>query len=68
MYRKTSDDMVLSSCMYSTYSSLVGIFPRREEMAVTSEEARYTLHPSPILFGKFLVDVETIVAPSAALA
>jgi hypothetical protein len=56
------------SFIYFKYSSGVGNFPIIEAIAESSAEAKYTLAPSPNLFGKFLVDVDTTVAPARTLA
>ena len=47
---------------------MVGILPRTEHIADSSADARKTLAPSPSLFGKFLVEVETTVEFAKTLA
>ena len=56
------------SDIYLWYSSTVGNLPRTDEIAASSAEAKKTSAPSPSLFGKFLVDVETTVEFANTLA
>jgi len=50
------------------YSALVGIRPRREQIAASSAEPRYTLELRPSRLGKLRVLVENTVAPSFTCA
>src|SRR3569832_1370170 len=52
--------------MSAMYSSRVGMCPRREQIAASSAEPRYTFVFLPSRFGKLRVDVDITVAPSRA--
>src|SRR5690606_13613167 len=54
--------------MSAMYSALVGIRPRREQIAASSAEPRYTLELRPRRLGKLRVEVENTVAPSRTWA
>ena len=58
----------LISFMNFKYSSGDGSFPNTEAIAASSAEAKNTSAPSPSLFGKFLVEVETTVEFAYTLA
>src|SRR3546814_17238325 len=54
--------------MSAMYSSLVGMRPRREQMAASSAEPRYTLVFLPRRLGQLRVLVDMTVAPSRTCA
>ncbi len=54
--------------MSARYSSRVGIRPRREQIAASSAEPRYTLELRPRRLGKLRVEVDMTVAPSRTCA
>ena len=58
----------LISSMYFKYSWGEGSFPRTDDMAASSAEAKNTSAPSPNLLGKFLVEVDTTVEFANTLA
>ena len=54
--------------MSAMYSALVGMRPRREQIAASSAEPRYTFEFLPRRLGKLRVLVENTVAPSRTCA
>ena len=58
----------LISSIYLWYSSTLGSLPNTDAIAESSADAKNTSAPSPNLFGKFLVDVDTTVELARTLA